>query len=101
MAIKILAIGRQDSALTQIERALKLKKYQVTGCSSDEEALKKIKDQHYDAVLVGSELKLETKAIIKQFSKEQRPDMPVIEVNGVLDHLADTVQEALKDATTS
>lgn len=101
MAVKILAIGRQDNALTQIERALKLKKYKVTGCTSDEDALKKIKENTFDAVLLASEMKLETKAIFKQFSKELRPNMPVLEVNGSVEHLAAKIEEALQDATSN
>jgi len=97
MAVKVLAIGRQDSAFKQLERALKLRKYKVTGCNSEDDALKKIKTQEFDALLLASEMKLEAKAIFKQFSKEQRPGMPVIEINGSVDHLAEDIAAALAD----
>lgn len=97
MAVKVLAIGRQDGALQQLERALKLRKFKVTGCTSEEDALSKIKNQNFDALLLASEMKIETKAILKQFSKEQRPGMPVIEINGAVDHLAEEIEAAMVD----
>lgn len=97
MAVNVLAIGRHDSALKQIERALKLRKFKVTGCKSDDDALSKIKNQHFDALLLASEIKLESKAIFKQFTREQRPGLPVIEINGTTDHLAEEIEAALLD----
>lgn len=97
MALKILAIGRQDKALQQLERALKLQKFKVTGCVSDDDALKKIKNQKFDALLLASEMKLESKAIFKQFTREQRPGMPVIEINGSFEHVANDIEAAMQD----
>jgi len=97
MALKVLAIGRKNSALKRLERALKLKKYKVTGCISDEDALKKIKNQKFDALLLASEMKLESKAIFKQFTREQNPGMPVIEINGTVSHVAEDIEAAIQD----
>lgn len=97
MALNILAIGRKNSELKQLERALKLKKYNVTGCLSDDDALKKIQGSPFDALLLASEMKLESKAIFKQFTREQRPEMPVIEINGAVDGIAEDIEAALLD----
>lgn len=97
MALNVLAIGRKGSDLKKLERALTLGKCKVTGCSSDKDALQKIRDQRFDAVLLASEMKLESKAIFKQFTREQRPEMPVIEVNGTMDNLSEEIRAALID----
>jgi DNA-binding NtrC family response regulator len=97
MALKVLAIGRQNRALKRLERALKLKKYKVTGCTSDDDALKKIKSQKFDALLLPSEMELESKAIFKQFTREQRPGMPIVEINGSVDRVASDIEAAMQD----
>lgn len=97
MALNILAIGRRNSELKQLERALKLKKYNVTGCLSDDDALKKIQSKPFDALLLASEMKLESKAIFKQFTREQRPGVPVIEINGAVDGVCEAIDAALLD----
>lgn len=97
MALKVLAIGRKNNALKRLERALKLKKYKVTGCTSDDDALKKIKSQKFDALLLPSEMELESKAIFKQFTREQRPDMPIVEINGSVERIASDIEAAMQD----
>ncbi len=97
MELKILVIGRNSSELKQLERALKLKKYDVTGCLSDDDALKKIQKQSFDALLLANDMKLESKAIFKQFSREQRPGMPVIEIKEGVDSVAEDIEAAMID----
>lgn len=97
MALNVLAIGRKDSDFKRLERALTLEECQVTGCTSDDEALKKIRDHRYDALILAYEMKLESKAIFKQFTREQRPGTPVIEVNDTMDNIAEALQAALLD----
>lgn len=97
MALKVLAIDHSESALKKLARALTLQNFEVTSCTSHDDALKKIRDQPYDAVLLASEMALESKAIFKQFSREQRPGMPVIEINGSIDHLVEEIKAALMD----
>lgn len=97
MGKKILAIGRASNSLNQIERALKLKKYQVTSCTTDDDCIKKIKSTDFDAIVIDSEIELESKAIIKQFSKEQKPEMRIVEIRGAIEQLAGEVEAALVD----
>lgn len=97
MAIKILVVARNESELKQLERALKLQKFEVTGCTSDDDALRKIQKNAFDALVITNEMPLETKAIFKQFSREQRPGMPVIEVKGSAENLVEEIEAALLD----
>lgn len=97
MALKVLAIGQSNSGFKQLERALTFEKFKVTSCTSDDDALKKIRDQRYDALVLASEMTLESKAIFKQFTREQRPGMPVIEANGAVSNLAEEIKAALID----
>lgn len=97
MGLQILIIGRNQGELKQLERVLKLKKYDVTGCLSDDDALKKIQNHPYDALLLTNDMKLESKAIFKQFSREQRPEMPVIEIKESIDSVAEDIEAALID----
>ncbi len=97
MAVKVLVVARNDSELKQLERKLTLHKFEVTGCLSDDEALKKIQKTEIDALVLASEIPLETKAIFKQFSREQRPEMAVIESTATAENLVDEIEAALLD----
>jgi len=97
MVKKILAIGRETGSLQQIERALKLKSYEVISCASDDECIRKIKTNDFDALVIDGQVEIESKAILKQFSKEQKPEMIIVEVKGAIDQLAGEIEAAIID----
>jgi DNA-binding NtrC family response regulator len=97
MVKKVLAIGRESKSLKRIERSLKLKGYEVMSCASDDSCIKEIKSSNFDALIIDSEVEIESKAILKQFSKEQKPNMIIVETKITIEDLVNELESAFAD----